>query len=346
MAESPRCGEGHARPGRGLQLGTWLGPMLRRRGTAQTPSAPARSATSEPRLPNSTSRGFQRSFDWSRPVDRLTRSTPCASAHLSTSVIRHRHHAIVLPSRIIPGKVQVQVRPDEERNPACHHGAADFQLENPEFVSVRRTPQIVPRKRRARGPARICRGGKSCLPLPRAPRAARGTAPSPPRRRLAALSRATRSQSHRVQETRRACAGSCACWRRPAGGGRSSSWAGRGQNRAGPPLAMKALGEHMGAVGVERDGAGRPSGTRPIRLGGRGNARPAPGPLAPGPLAERSRHGSRSGPDRRRRIATSAATGGPMPGTDVRISGAMPTRRPPSPRTTWQKNSSWNSICR
>ena len=35
---------------------------------------------------------------------------------------------------------------------------------------------------------------------------------------------------------------------------------------------------------------------------------------------------------------TMRSAGGPMPGTDVRISGAMPTRRPPSPRTTWPKN--------
>ena len=38
--------------------------------------------------------------------------------------------AVGLPSRIVSGKVHVQVRPKQERDSACDHDATDFQLKD------------------------------------------------------------------------------------------------------------------------------------------------------------------------------------------------------------------------
>ena len=86
----------------------------RRRGTARTPFGPARSATSEPRYrtaPRVASSAPSTGRDrWTGQLLDPMRERPFE--HLGH---QHRHHAIALPSRIITGKVQIQVGLDEKR---------------------------------------------------------------------------------------------------------------------------------------------------------------------------------------------------------------------------------------
>ena len=128
---------------------------------------------------------------------------------------------------------------------------------------------------------------------------------------------------------------------------RSSQLLGRSTTKSGrSPLRQEGACASAGRRRCRRDGEGRPSGTHPIRRGGRENARPAPRPLrlVLWPADHAADLGQ--GRDRHRRTAPCAAQAARRRERRCASAARRPRGGRRRSRTTWQKNSSWNSICR